>query len=86
MIVSSAWNRCSQELAKGKQPYPRTCALCGLGPCPMEPAPKEIDAAHLAIQIAATVLPAAADRQRRDELTALLVAFAAEIKRSAIEP
>jgi hypothetical protein len=43
-------------------------------------------AADLAIQIAAALLPHAADRQRRDELVTLLAAFAAEIKRSATEP
>jgi alkanesulfonate monooxygenase SsuD/methylene tetrahydromethanopterin reductase-like flavin-dependent oxidoreductase (luciferase family) len=44
------------------------------------------DAADLAAQIAAKVFPHVADRPRRDELAALLQAFAAEIKRSAIEP
>jgi hypothetical protein len=44
------------------------------------------DVADLAAQIAEKVFPHNFDRQRRDELTALLQAFAAEIKRSAIEP
>lgn len=86
MVVSSALYRCSQELAKAKQAYPRTCALCGLGPCQQEPPVRFKDAAGLAVQIAANVWPHIQDRQRRDELTVLLVAFAAEIKRSGIEP
>lgn len=44
------------------------------------------DAADLAAQIALKVFPQNLDRQRRDELAALLVAFGAEIRRSAIEP
>ena len=80
-------SECSHELAKLRKAYPRTCALCGLGPCQREPAPVHYtDAADLAVQIAETVFPHNLDRLRRDGLATLLTDFAAEIKRSAIEP
>lgn len=81
---------CSHELRTAGKAYPRTCSICGLGPCSKERAPLEPaqprDAAGWAIEIAATVFPHNLDRQRRDELTVLLASFAAEIRRSAIEP
>ena len=67
--------------------YPRTCQICGLGPCQKEPGlVRYTDAASLAGQIADKVYPHHFDQRRRDELAALLTAFADEIKRSAIEP
>ncbi len=78
---------CSLELDKVGQPYPRTCALCGLGPCQRKPGHTQyVDANTLAIRIASNVHSLATDRQRRDELTVLLAAFAAEVRRSVIEP
>jgi hypothetical protein len=40
----------------------------------------------VAALIAAAVFPLTHDAERRDSLAALLAAFAAEIRRSAIEP
>lgn len=84
---------CSERLRRAGFPYPRTCARCGLGPCAVPaaaeidaPGPAYRDATDLAAQIAAKVFVHVVDRPRRDELAALLAAFAAEIKRSAIEP
>lgn len=78
---------CSNELRMLGKPYPRICALCCLGPCQKgQAATRYTDVADLAAQVAAKVLPHAFDRERRDALAALLAAFAAEIKRSAIEP
>lgn len=49
-------NRCNKDLMTEGEPYPRTCALCGLGPCKnAKPGPsrQELDAikaAETAIQ------------------------------------
>jgi hypothetical protein len=75
---------CNKERRRLGLECPRTCALCGLGPCRTNPEPARQDAAALAVVIAAAILPN--DRARRDELMTLLAAFAAEIKRSATEP
>lgn len=78
---------CSHELRDAGQAYPRTCAVCGLGPCRNGPPPPRYkDADDLAEQIASKIFSHNIDRARRDELATLLHVFAAEIKRSAVEP
>lgn len=80
---------CSHELRDAGRVYPRTCALCGLGPCQRERTPPPVryaNAGDLAAHIAEKVYPHIQDRQRRDEIAELLTLFAAEIRRSTIEP
>jgi alkanesulfonate monooxygenase SsuD/methylene tetrahydromethanopterin reductase-like flavin-dependent oxidoreductase (luciferase family) len=78
---------CSNELRMLGAAYPRTCARCGFGPCRKEyTATRNNEVADLAAKIASNVFPHHLDQQHRDSLAALLAAFAAEIKRSAIEP
>lgn len=81
--------QCSHELREAGMSYPRTCAVCGLGPCQQERDPPPVryaNAGDLAAHIAEKMFPHIQDRQRRDGLTELLTLFAAEIRRSAIEP
>jgi hypothetical protein len=78
---------CAKDLARAGLPRPRTCGVCGLGPCRDDPpSTRPATADDLAARIAATVFPHVQDQQRRDSLADLLFAFAAEIRRSAIEP
>lgn len=77
---------CARELRQLCKPAPRTCERCGLGPCRPEASPTRFtDAVDLTLQIAETVFPHNLDAARRAELALLLRAFAAYIKRSAIE-
>lgn len=79
-------SQCSHELRRLGQPYPRTCQMCGLGPCKREPATvRYTGTLDLAAQIADVVFPHSLDRLRRDQLTVLLGTFAEEIERNAIE-
>ncbi len=80
---------CALDLAKLGYARPRFCEICGLGPCRIEAAPspaRPVTADDVAALIAAAVFPLTHDAERRDSLAALLAAFAAEIRRSAIEP
>jgi hypothetical protein len=87
--MSFTGSQCSIELRLAGKAHPRTCALCGLGPCTKQKLTPRVaftGADDLAEQVADKVFYHNLDRGRRDELAALLKAFAAEIKRSAIEP
>jgi hypothetical protein len=82
-------SQCSHELIEAGEPHPRTCVLCGLGPCAKERTPPPVryaDASDLAEAIASAIYPYSQDRDRHEKVAYLLTLFAAEIRRSAIEP
>jgi hypothetical protein len=80
--------KCQQNRRNAGLVYPRTCENCGLGPCRYHRKPPLPTAETMAAEIAETIIPGTGigQPQVRANLTALLIAFAKEIKRSAIEP
>lgn len=74
---------CSEELARQGKAYPRTCAVCGLGPCREAPPSPHIPGdATIEEEIANVVFPHVSDRQRRHDLAELLTVFAGRIRQS----
>lgn len=78
---------CSQERMLKGLAYPRTCMMCGFGPCQRGLSPQRpYDMNDMALKLANKIFPHYFDQTVRDELATLLREFAAEIRRSAIEP